>query len=75
MKNEFQKTNRTGFRIKKVIKNDKFYVKWKDHENLFNKWIDKRYCYENEVFSRTYIYNKNKINVELNLSNDATKSD
>ena len=41
---EFQKTNQKEFRIEKVIKRkgDKLYVKWKDYNNLFNSWIDKK---------------------------------
>ena len=32
------------FRIEKVLKKkgDKFYVKWKDYNNSFNSWIDKK---------------------------------
>ena len=41
---EFQKTNNQEFRIEKVIKRkeDKLYVKWKDYDNSFNGWIDKK---------------------------------
>ena len=41
---EFQKTNQQEFRIEKVIKRkgDKFYVKWKGYDNLFNSSIDKK---------------------------------
>ena len=41
---ELQKTNQKEFRIEKVIKRkgDKLYVKWKDYDNSFNSWIDKR---------------------------------
>ena len=41
---EFQKTNQTKFRIEKVIKrkSDKLYVKWKDYDNSFNSWINKK---------------------------------
>ena len=41
---EFQKTNQQEFRIEKVIKKkgDKLYVKWKDYDNSFNSWIDKK---------------------------------
>ena len=39
--NQLQKNK---FRIEKVIKRkgDKFYVKWKDYDNLFNSWINKK---------------------------------
>ena len=41
---KLQKTNHQGFRIEKVIKRkgDKLYVKWKDYDSSFNRWIDKR---------------------------------
>ena len=41
---ELQKTNQQTFRIEKVIKKkgDKLYVKWKDYDNSFNSWIDKK---------------------------------
>ena len=41
---ELQKTNHQEFRIEKVIKRigDKLYVKWKDYDNSFNSWIDKK---------------------------------
>ena len=47
--------------IEKVIKRkgDKLYVKWKNHDNSFNSWIDKKdlaifYCIKNEpIFSKT----------------------
>ena len=43
-KKELQKTNQKEFRIEKVIKRkgDKFYVKWKGYDDLFNSWIDKK---------------------------------
>ena len=41
---ELQKTNQKEFRIEKLIKRkgDKLYVKWKDYDNSFNSWIDKK---------------------------------
>ena len=41
---ELQKTSQKEFRIEKVIKRkgNKLYVKWKGHNNSFNKWIDKK---------------------------------
>ena len=41
---ELQKTNQKEFRIEKVLKKkgDKLYVKWKDYDNSFNSWIDKK---------------------------------
>ena len=42
--NELQKTNQKEFRTEKVLKKkgDKLYVKWKDYDNSFNSWIDKK---------------------------------
>ena len=41
---ELQKTNQKEFKIEKVIKNkgNKLYVKWKEYNNSFNSWIDKK---------------------------------
>ena len=44
---ELQKTkkkNQKELRIEKVIKRkgDKLYVKWKEYDNFFNSWIDKK---------------------------------
>ena len=41
---ELRKTNQKEFRIEKVLKKkgDKLYVKWKDYDNSFNSWIDKK---------------------------------
>ena len=41
---ELQKTNQKEFRVEKVIKRrgDKLYVKWKEYNNSFNGWIDKK---------------------------------
>ena len=41
---ELQKTNKKEFRIEKLIKkkDDKLYVKWKEYNNSFNSWIDKK---------------------------------
>ena len=41
---ELQKTIEIVFRVEKVIirKGDKLYVKWKDYDNSFNSWIDKK---------------------------------
>ena len=44
MKKNCKETNQKEFRIEKVIKSkgDKLYVKWKDYDNSFNNWIDKK---------------------------------
>ena len=41
---ESQKINQQEFRIEKVIKKKgkKLYVKWKEYDNSFNSWIDKK---------------------------------
>ena len=41
---QFQKTNQEELRVKKIFKRkgDKFYVKWKVFDNLFNIWINKK---------------------------------
>ena len=41
---ELQKTSQEKFRIGKVlkIKGDKLYVEWKEYDNRFNSWIDKK---------------------------------
>ena len=41
---ELQKTNQKEFIVEKVIKRkgDKLFVKWKDYDNSFNIWIDKK---------------------------------
>ena len=73
-----RKTNQKEFRVEKVIKKkgEIRYVKWKGFDNSFNSWIDKkRYCYIKGVFSEPHTHSKNKIEVELDLANYATKSD
>ena len=41
---ELQKIDQQEFRIEKVIKKkgDKLYEKWKEYDNSFNSWIDKK---------------------------------
>ena len=41
---ELQDTSQEEFRIEKIIKKkgDKLYIKWKDYDNSFNSWIDKK---------------------------------
>ena len=54
---ELEKINQKGFRIEKILKRkgDKLHVKWKDYDNSFNSWIDKKdlvWLYKNEsIFS------------------------
>ena len=41
---ELQKTNQKEFSIEKIIKRkgDKLYLKWKEFDNSYNTWIDKK---------------------------------
>ena len=41
---ELQSTNQQIFRIEKLIKRkgDKLYVKWKEYDDSFNSWINKK---------------------------------
>ena len=40
---ELQKASKEEFRIEKVIKKgDKIYVKWKEYDNSFNSWSEKK---------------------------------
>ena len=73
-----EKTNKTLFRIEKVINRnvDKLYVQWKSYENSFNSWINKKVSlYEISCFPEAYTNNNSKINFELDLSNYVTKCD
>ena len=62
----------------KVIKRKgyKLYVKWKGFDNSFNSWIDKYdVLYKISFLPELHTHSKNKIEIELDLSNYATKSD
>ena len=53
---ELQKKNQQEFRIEKVIKKkgSNLYVKWKNYDNSFNSWIDKKRLNINEpILSKT----------------------
>ena len=69
---ELQKTNQQKLRIEKVIKkkSNKLFVKWKGYDNPFNSWIDKE-----EYFPKPYEPFGGDINVKVDLSNYATKTD
>ena len=43
-KKELQKTNQKEFRVEKIIrrKGEKLYVKWKEYDNSFISWNDKK---------------------------------
>ena len=64
--------NQTKFRVEKVIKKkeNKFYVKWKGYDSFFNSWINEEgIFYKISYFPEPHTHSKNKIEVELELSN------
>ena len=74
---ELPKTNQEELLIEKVIKRkgDKLDVKWKEYDNSFNIWIDKKdIIYMGEYFPKPNSLGAN-VKVELYLSNCATKTD
>ena len=75
---ELRKTSQEEFRIEKVIKKkgNKLYVKWKGFDNLFNSWIDKKdLVLMGQHFPKPYEPFGRDINVKVDLSNYATKTD
>ena len=80
---ELQKTNQKEFRIEKVIKRkgDKLYIKWKDYNNSFNSLVDKKDLVKyygikmSQYFPKPYEAFTGDINVKVDPSNYATKSD
>ena len=46
----------------------KLYVKWKNYDNFFNSWIDKKEAVILNYFPESFNHNKNKVKVELDLS-------
>ena len=74
-----QKTDEKEFRIEKVLKRkvDKFYVKWKGYDNRFNSWIDKKRSHikMSQYFPKPFRSFGGNINVKVDLSNYATKTD
>ena len=69
-----QKTNQKEFRVKKVIKR-KGDVKWKGYDSSFNSWIDKNnIVWMSEYFQKAKS-SQGRVNIELDLSNYATKVD
>ena len=75
-----QKTNKTDFSIEKVIKSDELYVKQKGYDNSFNSCIDKKDIVQilykmSQCFPKLYERSGENIQVELGLSNYATKVD
>ena len=76
---ELQKISQEKFRIEKVLKRkgDKLYVKWKGYDSSFNIWIDKkRPCIKmSQHFPKPFRSFGGNINVKIDLSNYATKTD
>ena len=72
---ELQTTSQEEFRIEKGLKRkgDKLYVKWKDYDNRFNSWIDKKDLIYEWVNTFLNHFGGN-INVEVASSNYATKT-
>ena len=67
--------NQKEFRTQTIIKLkcDKLYVKWEGYSNSFNCWIDKKDSLISEYFPESK--SLGKVEVELGLSNYATKTD
>ena len=75
---EVQKIDQQESGIEKVIKTkgDKLYVKWKGYDNSFNSWIDKKDLLKmSQYFPKPYELFGGDINVKVDLSNYATKTD
>ena len=79
---ELEKINQKEFTIEKVIKRkgDKLYVKWK-YDSSFNSWIDEKelvWFYNikrSKYFPKPFRSFRININVTVDLSNYATKTD
>ena len=65
------------FRVEKVIKRkrDKLYVKWTSYDNYFDSWIDKKDIVCIIKYLPEPKSSGERLKVELNLSNYATKAD
>ena len=75
--NSYEENKSKRVQGRKVIqkKGKNLYLQWKDYDNSFNNWIDKKIqLYKMSHFSESLTY-KNKIEVGFYLSNYATKSD
>ena len=69
-----QKTIFKKIRTEKVLKRkgDKLYVKWKGYDNSFNSWINIKM---NQYFPEPFRSFGGNINVKVDVSNYATKTD
>ena len=76
---ELQKTSQEKFRTEKLLKitGDRFYVNWKEYDNSFNSWIDKKRPYIKVIqyFPKPFRSFGVNINVKVNISNYATQTD
>ena len=54
-------------------KGEKSYIKWKDYDNSFNSWIDKKRQYKMSDYLTDYKPRNSNVKVELDLKNYATK--
>ena len=74
-----QKPSQEKFRIEKVLKRkgDKLHVKWKGYDNRFNSCIDKKRSHIkiSQYFPKPFRNFGGNINVNVDLSNYATKTD
>ena len=76
-KKGLQKINQAELRVKKVIKRkgDKLYISWKVYDNSVNSLRKKILFYKMSCFPEPFQHTINKIKIELDLDNHATKSD
>ena len=51
------------------------YVNWKDYDNFFNSWIDKKYKAKMSKFFPETKYFGERVKVELDLSSYGTRAD
>ena len=76
---ERKEKRKKKFRVEKVIKRkvDKLYVKWKGYNNSFNRWINQKSSRKkmSQYFPKAVRSFGENINVKVDLSNYATKTD
>ena len=75
---ELKKVGQQEFRTEKVIKKKghKLYLKWKGNDNSFNSWFDQKdLVYMSKYFPKPHQPFGGDINVKVDLSNYATKTD
>ena len=73
----FIKMNCKNKSVEKVIKRkgDELYAKWKGYNSSFNSWIDKKEVIYMGEYSPEPKSSGERLKVELDLSNYATKAD